>query len=182
MLVTSGMDEDYDPTQRPPTFEDGQDIRDRAFAFACRVVRFCQRLSDGGGVGRLMVPQLISCSLSFATMLEEARGAESDADFISKCSISLKECRESWTRLRVCTRCQIGPQADALVLVQEGNELIAIVTTIIKNKRRNMATKRAAEKAAKSAKAATSQPANPDQRARAAKPQARRHEFQIPNS
>jgi hypothetical protein len=43
-------------------------------------------------------------------MLEEARGAESDADFISKCCISLNECRESWTRLRVCKRCQIGPR------------------------------------------------------------------------
>jgi len=68
--------------ERPPTFEDGQDIRDRAFAFACQATRFCQRLYDGGGVGRMMVPQLVSCSLSFATMLEEARGAESDADFI----------------------------------------------------------------------------------------------------
>jgi four helix bundle protein len=176
------MDEDDDRPERPPTFEDGQDIRDRAFAFACRVVKFCQQLSDGGGVGRLMVPQLLSCTLSFATMLEEARGAESDADFISKCCISLKECRESWTRLRVCTRCQIGPQADARALVQEGNELIAIVTTIIKNKRRNVATKRAAEKAAKSMKAATSQTVNSDRRARAAKPPARAYEFQIPNS
>ena len=139
-----------DRSERPPTYEDGQDIRDRAFEFACRVVTFCQRLSDLGGVGRLMVPQLLSCSLSFATMLEEARAAESDADFISKCCISLKECRESWTRLRVCTRCQIGPQADAGVLVQEGNELIAIVTTIIKNKRRNVAAKRAAAKVAAS--------------------------------
>ncbi len=179
MPIKSGMDEDDHRPERPPTFEDGQDIRDRAFEFACCVVTFCRQLSDGGGVGRLMVPQLLSCSLSFATMLEEARGAESDADFISKCCISLKECRESWTRLRVCTRCQIGPQHDARELVQEGNELIAIVTTIIKNKRRNLATKRAAEKATK---AAAKQHANEDRRARAAKPQARGREFQIPNS
>jgi four helix bundle protein len=108
---------------------------------------FCQQLSGDGGVGRLMVPQLLSCSLSFATMLEEARGAESDADFISKCCISLKECRESWTRMRVCTRCQVGPQAPASDLVREANELIAIVTTIIKNQRRNVALKLAAKKA-----------------------------------
>ncbi|HET6956895.1 MAG TPA: four helix bundle protein [Vicinamibacterales bacterium] len=148
-----------------PTFEDGQDIRDRSFEFACRVVGFCQQLSDGGGVGRLMVPQILACSLSFASMLEEARAAESDADFISKCSIGLKEARESWTRLRVCKRCRIGPEIEASGLVQEGNELIAIVTTIIKHKRRNVAAKRSAEKA--------------DRRARAAKP---RRAFQIPNS
>src|SRR5258706_9799570 len=151
--------------EQHPTFEGGQDIRDRTFEFACQVVDFCQRLSEGGGVGRLMVSQLLNCSLSFATMLEEARAAESDADFISKCSIGLKEARESWTRLRVCRRCRIGSTTEASRLVQEGNELIAIVTTIIKNKRKNVATKMAAKKA----------------EARAAKPQARR-EFQIPDS
>jgi four helix bundle protein len=128
--------------ERPPTFEDGQDIRDRAFMFACHVTRFCHKVYEASGVGRMMVPQLITCSLSFATMLEEARAAESDADFISKCSISLKECRESWTRLRVCAECRIGPPADTRALVQEGNELIAIVTAIIRNKRRNVARKR----------------------------------------
>ena len=136
-----GMD---NKTQLPrsPGFEDGQDIRDRAFAFSCRVTRFCQTLYENGGIGRLMVPQLISCSLSFATMLEEARAAESDADFISKCSISLKECRESWTRLRVCVECRIGSEAGGHRLVQEANELIAIMTSIIRNKRRNVATKK----------------------------------------
>jgi four helix bundle protein len=111
-----------------------------------------------------MVPQLLNCRLSFATMLEEARSAESDADFISKCCIGLKEARESWTRMRVCQRCRIGSQSAVSVLVREGNELIAIVTTIIKNKRKNVAAKKA------------------ERRARAAKPQARAHEFQIPDS
>src|SRR6059036_3225432 len=124
------------------TYEGGQDIRNRAFDYACRIVGFCEHLSSGGGVGRLMVPQLLDCSLSFATMLEEARAAESDADFISKCSISLKECRESWTRLRVCKTCGIGPAQETCELAQEGNELIAIVTAIIRNKRRNVAAKK----------------------------------------
>jgi len=134
-------------TYQPPTFENGQDIRDRALEFACNVVAFCEMLEEGKRVGRLMVPQLLNCSLSFATMLEEARAAESDADFISKCAIGLKECRESWARLRACKRCNIGPSEVARELVQESNELIAIVTTIIKNKRNNAATKLAVKKA-----------------------------------
>jgi len=96
-----------------------------------------------------MVPQLLNCSLSFATMLEEAPAAESDADFISKYCIGLKECRESWTRMRVCQKCRKGPPAEAQALVRESDELIAIVTTIIKHKRKNVAAKKAAEKAAK---------------------------------
>src|SRR5712672_481143 len=55
------------------------------------------KLYENGGVSRLLVAQLIACSSATATMLEEAKAAESDADFISKCCISLKECRESWT-------------------------------------------------------------------------------------
>jgi four helix bundle protein len=151
--------------ENPPTFEDGQDIRDRSFSFACGVVGFCQSLYDNGGVGRMLVPQLVSCTLSFATMLEEARGAESTRDFISKCSISLKECRESWTRLRVCEACRIGPPIEAREFVQEANELIAIVTAIVRNTRRNAAKKKAAERAK-----------------RRRRPARRGHEFQIPDS
>ena len=94
--------------ERPDTYENGQDIRDRAFEYACAVVGFCEELTTGGGVGRLMVPQLLNCSLSFATMLEEARAAESDADVISTCCIGLKEGREAWTRMRFWGRRRTG--------------------------------------------------------------------------
>jgi four helix bundle protein len=119
-------------------YEGGRDIRERAFEFACGVTILCQKLYDSGGVARLFVTQLLTCSSSTATMLEEGRAAESDADFVSKCSISLKECRESWTRLRICARCRLGPQTEVRELVQESGELIAIISTIIRNKRAKM--------------------------------------------
>jgi len=120
-----------------PRYEDGQDIRDRTFEYACDVVRLCEALYERGGVGRLLVPQLVNASTSCASMLEEARAAESDADFISKCGISLKECRETWMRVRVCLRRGFGPPDETRRLVQEGNELVSIITAIIRNKRRN---------------------------------------------
>ena len=141
------MDHGDEFIERAASFAAGQNLRDRAFEYACRVVDFCQKLSEGPSIGRLMVSQLINCSLSFATMLEEARAAESDADFISKCCIALKESRESWTRMRVCHRCRFGPKNDAAALIQEANELIAILATIIRNKRRSVAAKREAKKA-----------------------------------
>jgi four helix bundle protein len=125
-------------TKQITDYEGGQEIRERAFEFACRVAMLCQKLYENGGVGRLFVSQLLACSSSTATMLEEGRAAESDADFISKCSISLKECRESWTRLRICARCGLGPHAEVKELVQESSELIAIIHTIIRNKRATM--------------------------------------------
>jgi four helix bundle protein len=153
MLHDLGMTDDS-LHDRQARYQGGQDIRDRAFDYSRRVVDFCEQLATAGGVGRLMIPQLLNCSLSFATMLEEAAAAESDEDFISKYCIGLKECRESWTRMRVCTRCRKGPQQQAQTLVKEGNELISIVTAIVKKKRKNVAAKRAAEKAAKAAERA----------------------------
>ena len=137
MLFAIGMPTNEDP----PNYEYGQDIRDRTFAFACHVVKFCQTLYEGGGVGQLMAPQLVHSSTSAASMLEEARAAESDADFVSKCCISLKECRETWTRLRVCQACKVGDLKEAAAMIKEGGELIAIIGSIIRNKRRSMAAK-----------------------------------------
>ena len=121
-----------------PAYEQGQDIRDRAFDFACSVVNFCQRLYEAGGVSRMMVPQLLDCSTSVPSMLEEARAAESRRDFISKCCIGLKECRESWTRLRICVTCRLGPHQEAATLAKEAGELVAIIGAIVRNTRRNM--------------------------------------------
>src|SRR5712691_5818224 len=71
----------------------GQDLRDRAFTFAC-LVEFCDALYKRGGVARILAPQLVRCATSIGANLEEARGGESRRDFISKCAIALKEARE----------------------------------------------------------------------------------------
>jgi four helix bundle protein len=70
-------------------------------------------------------------------MLEEARAAESRRDFISKCSISLKEARETHVRLRIFGRCRIGPSEEVQSLVDEANALVSIVSAIVRNTRRN---------------------------------------------
>jgi four helix bundle protein len=115
----------------------GQDIRDRSFDFACRVVLFCKALREQGGIGGLLVVQLIDCGGSVAAMLEEARAAESRRDFISKTSIALKEAREAWVRLRICERTRCGPHADASALVSEANQIVAILTAILRRTREN---------------------------------------------
>jgi four helix bundle protein len=83
----------------------------------------------------MMVPQLVSSSTAPTAMLEEARAAESRRDFVSKCCIGLKELREAWGRLRVMEACGIGPRDTARELVREANELVSIVTAIVRNTR-----------------------------------------------
>jgi four helix bundle protein len=114
----------------------GEDIRERTFLFACRVVGLCKVLYSSG-VGRILVPQLIACSTSVAAMLEEARAAESHRDFVSKCTIGLKECREAHVRLRICHESKLGPAEETEALCQEADELVAVITAITRNAKRN---------------------------------------------
>jgi len=75
------MGEEHSGSRRPSRFRNGQDIRDRTYAFGCRVVRFCDRLTEQGGSAGTLAPQLVRCSTAPAALLEEARAAESRNDF-----------------------------------------------------------------------------------------------------
>ena len=111
----------------------GDDIRERAFRFACDVVRICDDVSAHGFSGRRLAAQLVSSGTSIGANLEEADGAQSRADFISKCNISLKEAREShyWLRVMRATK-----KIDDDRLLNECNEIVAILTTIVRKTRR----------------------------------------------
>jgi four helix bundle protein len=77
-------------------------------------------------------------------MLEEARGAESRRDFISKMSIALKESREAHARLRVFEACDIGATDDIRALVRDADQLVAILTAIVRHAKRNASPRSAA--------------------------------------
>jgi four helix bundle protein len=124
----------------------GEDIRQRAFQFACRIVHFCDALWKQGGVTRILAPQLVRCGTSIGANLEEARGGESRPDFISKCSIALKESRETSYRLRLTVSTRLGPKDEAQSLAQEAQEIAAILGAIVRNARRNARTKAAARR------------------------------------
>src|SRR5580765_6742473 len=81
------------------------DIRERAFAFAVRIVKLCQYLETHTNVSRNLIYQLLKAGTSIGANLEEAQGGQSKPDFISKNAIALKEARESnyWLRLILAT-------------------------------------------------------------------------------
>ena len=120
-------------------FEHGQDIRERSFRFACRVVTFCDQLVKTGGIARLMAARLLDSGTALYAMLEEAHAAESRREFISMCSIGLKEIREAQGRLRIHEACKVGPVEEATALRTEANALVSIVTRIVGNTRSNSA-------------------------------------------
>ena len=77
--------------------------------------------------GKHVARQRIRSGTSGGANYEEARGAESRADFVHKVSLALKEVRESVYWLRVIQRSQLIPNARQLAdVTREGSELPAI--------------------------------------------------------
>ena len=113
------------------------DIRERAFAFAVRIVRLCQRLEAKGGVCRTISFQLLKAGTSVGANLEEAKAGQSRADFISKNSSSLKEARESHYWLRLILATGLLPDNDVVELKDEAEALMKIIGSIVSSAKRN---------------------------------------------
>ena len=109
------------------------DIQSRAFAFACQIVKLYQSLLDNKGAAEVLGKQVLRSGTSIGANLEEATAGQSKADFISKCSISLKEARETKFWLRLIRETKLLPEKEIDTLLKESSELVAILTTIVKN-------------------------------------------------
>jgi four helix bundle protein len=130
--------------------ESRRDLPERTFEFARRVVRLCQVLEQTPGVSRTMAGQLLRAGTSIGANIEEGQASQSRADFIAKYSIACKEARETHYWLRLLAASEIVPNARLQELRDEANQLVAILTAIVKNTRRNTnpkATKRDARRA-----------------------------------
>ena len=108
-------------------------IQERTFTFARRIVKLYTFLVKQGGAGKVLASQILRSGTSIAANLEEADAGESKADFIHKCNIALKEARETHFWLRLFEAEVIISPKRIADLIQECNEIIAIITTIIKN-------------------------------------------------
>jgi four helix bundle protein len=111
------------------------DLPERTFQFAQRVVKLCQFLDAKPGGSRTLGKQLLRSGTSIGANVEEGQASQSAADFISKYSIACKEARETYYWLRLLAASQILPSNQLAELETECNELVAIMTTIVKKMR-----------------------------------------------
>jgi len=111
-----------------------RDIQDKVFRFASEIVRLHKDLVSER-TARVLGDQLLRSATSIGANLEEACAGQSKPDFISKCSIALNEARETlyWLKLLLETRIVIKERLG--LLVNEADELVAIITTIVRNTR-----------------------------------------------
>ena len=83
----------------------------------------------------VLARQILRSGTSIGANLEEAAAGQSRADFVSKCNIALKEARERHYWLRLFVEAQVVPPEKLEGLLGESNELVAILTAIVKNAR-----------------------------------------------
>jgi len=109
-----------------------RDLPERTFRFATRVVKLCRHLDAQPGVSRTLAKQLLRSGTSIGANVEEGQAAQSKPDFIAKYSIARKEARETHYWLRLLAASDVLPENRLAKLTDEANQLIAILTTIIK--------------------------------------------------
>ena len=119
----------------------GDDLRQPTKALALRVIRLYGSLSRSGAAG-VIGRQLVRSGTSVGAQYREACRARSRAEFISKVESASQELDETQYWLELLSEASLVPQAKLAGLVEECDELMAILTASVR-------TAKAAGKAAK---------------------------------
>ena len=113
----------------------GADISERLLELGAQVLALATTLPKDV-TGRHVMAQLIRSSTSGGANYEEARCAESRADFIHKIGVAAKELRETIYWLRLIQKVSLTT-ADLDSLIRKTSELVAILVASSRTARRN---------------------------------------------
>jgi four helix bundle protein len=113
----------------------GDDIAARFESLAAAVIALVRRLPQDRS-GRVMEDQLVRSATAGGSNYDEARSAQSRADFVHKVSLAAKEMREASFWLGVVSRTEAALRDDALALKREASELTAILMSSAKTAKR----------------------------------------------
>ncbi len=107
------------------------EIENRLIDFAVRIINLADALPktpSGRHIGR----QLLRSGTSPAPNYAEARGAESNADFVHKLTIALKELNESCVWLKMICRAGLMNETRIAPLIDENEQLCRILNASVK--------------------------------------------------
>ena len=110
------------------------ELEDRLIDFAVRVLRLADSLPSTP-VGRHIASQLLRSGTSPAPNYAEARGAESNPDFIHKLKIATKELNETSVWIRMIERAGLLPAERLADLIDENQQLCKILNASIRTTR-----------------------------------------------
>ena len=106
-------------------------IQEKSFAFALRIIKLYQHLSKEKNE-YVLSKQILRSGTSIGANIEEAIGAQSKKEFISKLSIGYKEARETHYWLRLFTESGLLEKKLSQSLISDCDEILKITGTILK--------------------------------------------------
>ena len=109
------------------------DFADRAFAFACDIVKLYKELPPT--VPQVIKTQLLKAATSAGANLVEAQAASSRRDLAARFAISLRESREAQYWLRVINATRLAPEAMLRSRLKAAAVQVAILTKAVKRLR-----------------------------------------------
>ena len=106
-------------------------IKEKSFSFSIKIVRLVQQLQNEKKE-YILSKQLLRSGTAIGALVSEAKFGQSDADFLSKMYIALKEANETtyWIQLLYSTDYLTEEQYKDIY--QNGKELVAILAAITK--------------------------------------------------
>lgn len=112
------------------------EIENRLIDFAVRVIKVADALPKTQAAKHI-AGQLLRSGTSPAPNYAEALGAESNADFVHKLRIALKELNESCVWLKMICRAELMDESRLNDLIDENEQLCRILNASVKTARRN---------------------------------------------
>lgn len=113
----------------------GDNLEERLVDFAVMVIHLTDKMPSSRA-GNHVAGQLLRSGTSPAAHYAEARGAESNNDFIHKLKVGLKELNESRVWLKITIKSRMMPNEDLSGIYQECDELCRIVNASIKTSKK----------------------------------------------
>ena len=110
-------------------------IKEKTYKFALEIISLYKKLREQNEY--ILSKQVVRSGTSIGANTEEATAAQSRKDFISKMSIASKEARETNYWLRLLRDSELCSDLDLSKLIKESEEIIAILTSIVKTSQKN---------------------------------------------
>jgi four helix bundle protein len=109
----------------------GNVVQEKSYAFALRMVRMYQHLTEQGKEW-VLSKQVLRSGTSIGANVEEAIGGQSDRDFLAKFNVAYKEARETHYWLRLLRDSGYLTDAEAASMIADCEELLKLTGSIIK--------------------------------------------------
>ena len=113
-------------------------LHQRSFNLACAVLKAYPKGPYLDDADRVVWRQLVKAITSSTFNFEEAEAASSDADFLAKMRIALREVKEAHVAIRLIVACELAGHQSVSVHEDEARQMALIFGKIIVNKKANL--------------------------------------------